>query len=291
MIPALRNCRTSPEPGWTMTATVSATSATSVSLWPDADGLDDDDVEGGRQRVRGRARGGRQPAQAPGGRRRADEHALVGRVEGDPRAVAQQRAARAPRRGVDREHRDAAPGGPPGAHELAQQRRLAGAGRAGDPDDVRARLAAQGGGGDLAQQRRHLLVGVAGLDEVEHRGRRRQVAVAQPHAELGARHADEAAAVALRHQGHDVAHDLRQVEVLGRVDRRDAGRAQRLDVGLGDDPADHDGRVDAAVAQRLHAPRGSSSRCEPERIDRPTTCTPSCSALAAICVGVRRMPS
>ena len=35
----------------------------------DADGLDDDDVEGGRQRVRGGARGGRQPAEAPGRRR------------------------------------------------------------------------------------------------------------------------------------------------------------------------------------------------------------------------------
>ena len=84
----------------------------------------------------------------------------VGGVEGDPRAVAQQRAARAPRRGVDGEHRDAAPAGPPRAHELAQQRRLARAGRPGDADDVGARLAAQGGGGDLAQQRGHLLVGV-----------------------------------------------------------------------------------------------------------------------------------
>ena len=100
---------------------------------------------------------------------------------------------------------------------------------------------------------RDLLVGVARLDEVEHRGRGGQVAVAQPRAELGgARHADDGGAVALRHQRHDVAHDLRQVEVLGRVDRRDAGRLQRLDVGLGDDPADDDRRVDAAVAQRLH---------------------------------------
>ena len=34
MIPALRNWSTSPEAGWTTTATVSATSATSVSDWP-----------------------------------------------------------------------------------------------------------------------------------------------------------------------------------------------------------------------------------------------------------------
>ena len=31
MIPAFRNCSTSPEPGWTITATVSAASAISVS--------------------------------------------------------------------------------------------------------------------------------------------------------------------------------------------------------------------------------------------------------------------
>ena len=123
----------------------------------DADGLDHDDVEGGGQRLRGRARGGREPAEAPGRGGRADEDAAVGRVEGDPRAVAEQRAARAPRRRVDGEHRDAAPAGPPRAHELAQQRRLARAGRPGDADDVRARLAAQRGGGDLAQQRGDLL--------------------------------------------------------------------------------------------------------------------------------------
>ncbi len=34
MIPALRNCSVSPEPGWTTTATVSQTSSTSVSDWP-----------------------------------------------------------------------------------------------------------------------------------------------------------------------------------------------------------------------------------------------------------------
>ena len=34
MIPALRNCSTSPEPGCTITTTESATSATSVSDWP-----------------------------------------------------------------------------------------------------------------------------------------------------------------------------------------------------------------------------------------------------------------
>src|SRR5712671_4596984 len=40
--------------------------------------------------------------------------------------------------------------------------------------------------------------------------------------------------------GHDVAHDLRQVEILGRVDARHARLDQRLGVGGRDDAADHD---------------------------------------------------
>ena len=36
---------------------------------------------------------------------------------------------------------------------------------------------------------------------------------------------------------------------------------------------------------------GISSRCDPDRIERPTTCTPSSNADLAICDGVRRIPS
>ena len=85
----------------------------------DADGLDDDDVERGGERLRGRARRGRQAAEPPAGGGRADEHAAVGGVELDPRAVAEQRAARALRRRVDGEHRDRAPVVAPRAHERA----------------------------------------------------------------------------------------------------------------------------------------------------------------------------
>ena len=63
-------------------------------------------------------------------------------------------------------------------------------------------------------------------------------------------------AVALGDERDDVAHDLREVEVLRRVDRGDAGGLQRRDVGLGDDPADDDRRVDAGVAQRARRCRG-----------------------------------
>ena len=35
---------------------------------------------------------------------------------------------------------------------------------------------------------------------------------------------------------------------------------------------------------------GTSSMCEPERIERPTQCTSSATAAATICAGVSRMP-
>ena len=156
MIPAFRNCSTSPEPGWTTTATVSATSATSVSRLADADGLDHDDVEGGGQRLRGRARGGREAAEALAGGGRADEDAAVGGVEGDPRAVAEQR--RRPSAASDGSTASTAtlrPSRPPGAHELATAastcRRPGGP---VTPTTCAGRLAAERGRGDLAQQRR-----------------------------------------------------------------------------------------------------------------------------------------
>src|SRR5437879_6665423 len=40
--------------------------------------------------------------------------------------------------------------------------------------------------------------------------------------------------------GHDVAHDLREVKILGRVDARYTGLDQRLGVGRRDDAAHHD---------------------------------------------------
>ena len=62
-------------------------------------------------------------------------------------------------------------------------------------------------------------------------------------AELAARltrHGLGGDAVALLDQLDDVAHDQREVEVLRRVDRGDAGVLQRLHVGERDDAADDD---------------------------------------------------
>ena len=239
MIPDFRNCSTSPQPGCTTTATVSATSATSVSAWPDADGLDHDDVERRGQRLRRGARGRRQAAEPLAGGRRADEHAAVARVEVDPRAVAEQRrrpsGARTGRRRARRRCGRAAPGARRSARE---QRRLARAGRAGDADDVPGRLAAERGGGDRAQQRGDLraVAGVAALDEVQHgRARPRRSPLAQARAErsrrprLSSAAGRGAAATPLRSATSATMSRMMRVmsKSFGRVDRGDAGVLQR----------------------------------------------------------------
>ena len=165
---------------------------------PDPDRLDDNDVERGRQRLRGRARRGREAAEALAGRHRADEHPAVGGIGLDPRPVAEQRATRAPGGRIDREHRDAAPTRPPVGDQRAEQRRLADPGWAGDAHDVTGRLAAQPRGRHLGQERGDLRPQRlrAVLHEVQDRRRGGQVAVAQPGAERGA--GGQAAAACVR---------------------------------------------------------------------------------------------
>ena len=152
----------------------------------DADGLDDHDVKGAGERGGGGAGGGRQAAEAVAGRGGADEDGVVGGVALDPRAVAEQRAARAPRAGVHGQHRHRPRACPPRGHQPRQQRRLADAGRPGDADDEPGRLAAQRGGGDRGQQRLGLLAGprAPALDQVQDRRGGGQGRRAQPGAEL-----------------------------------------------------------------------------------------------------------
>ena len=146
-----------------------------------ADGLDHDHVERGGERPGGGAgrRGEAAEPVARGGR--ADEHAAVGRIGLDPRAVAEQGAARAPGGGVDGQHRDRPVPRAPRRHQPREQRRLADAGRAGDADDVRGSLAAERRGRDGREQR----VGLrarrrrAVLDQVQDRGRDAKIALAQ----------------------------------------------------------------------------------------------------------------
>ena len=88
----------------------------------------------------------------------------------------------------------------------------------------------------------------------------------------------------------DVAHDAGDVEVLRRVHGRDAGLLSSATSCSGMIPPTTTGALTPASCS-ASITAGISSRCEPDRIDRPITCTPSCSAEAAIWAGVRRMPS
>ena len=110
----------------------------------DADRLDDDDVEGRRERLRGGARGGREAAEPLARRHRADEERR-GRP-GRRRSARGRRAARRP--SASRTGRRRAP---PTVRPRARQARasalssvdLPAPGRPGDADDVPGRLAAE----------------------------------------------------------------------------------------------------------------------------------------------------
>ena len=56
-------------------------------------------------------------------------------------------------------------------------------------------------------------------------------------------------------------------------------------------PPSTTGMSPAPAARIASSTAGTSSRCEPDRIDRPTTCTPSWAAEVAICDGDSRIPS
>ena len=119
-----------------------------------ADRLDHHDVERGREGVGGLARGDRQPAEPAARGGGADQDAVVARIVLDPGAVAEQGAAGALRGGVDGQDRDGPPALAPLRDERGQQRRLAGPGRPGHPDQVRRRLAAELGRRHLREERR-----------------------------------------------------------------------------------------------------------------------------------------
>ena len=88
----------------------------------------------------------------------------------------------------------------------------------------------------------------------------------------------------------DAAHDLGQPEVLGGVDRGHPGLHQLAAVGVRDDPADDHRHVGQPASRSPSITAGTSSMCEPERIERPTQCTSSATAADTIWSGVSRMP-
>ncbi len=143
MIPAFRNCRTSPEPGWTTTTTVSATSATSVSDCPTPTVSITTTSNAAASAPAAARVAGASPPSRFAGRGRADEHRAVGGIDLDPRPVSEQRPARASRGRIDGQHGDRAPARAPQGHEPREQRGLPHARRPGDADDVRRCLSAE----------------------------------------------------------------------------------------------------------------------------------------------------
>ena len=105
---------------------------------PDADGLEEDVVLAARvHEQRGLERRLAQPAERAAVGHRADEDAGVEEVLGQPDAVAEQRAVGERRGGIDREDADLPVLGAAGARQRRDQRRLAGAGRAGEAHEHR----------------------------------------------------------------------------------------------------------------------------------------------------------
>src|SRR5262245_15060383 len=103
----------------------------------DADRLDEDQVEEVAQQAGRGPRAATDPTQVALRRLRAEEDAPLADREADAHAIAEKRPARLEARRVDREDRDAHGGiGLDEMHRHAtDEGRLAGAGRAGEPDD------------------------------------------------------------------------------------------------------------------------------------------------------------
>ena len=100
-------CTESPQPGLTTTTTVSQVAATSISIWPDADRLDDHErPSGGIEQPDGFGHGRREPAQMAPGRHGADEDRIVQGVLLHAHPVTEDGAAGHGRGRVDRQHRN-----------------------------------------------------------------------------------------------------------------------------------------------------------------------------------------
>src|SRR6185437_3927231 len=261
----------------------------------------------------------REAAEALPGGRGADQDPFVGRVELDAGAVAEPRATGALGTGVHGEHRHRLLLLAPCVKQRREQRRLARAGRSRHADDVPLCLAAERGGGELGQQCFGLLaVGPGGaLEQVQRRRGRAQVAFAQALAQFGARvvFTRRGLVRAQRWRGRAIARcgcagahagvgtplrspTISTMSCTMRVMSKSFGvytaatpaRFSGITSCSGMIPPTTTGTLTPA-SRRASITAGISSRCEPERIDRPITCTPSCSAEAAIWAGVKRIPS
>ena len=169
-MPAFMYCRLSPEPGWMQSTTVSETRRDRGLRLADAHGLDDHLIvdRAHQDHRRGRQRG--QSAQAPAGRHRADEHALILGSELDAGAIAEQGAAAPARRRIDGDHADRAATPAIALDHARQEGRFADPRRARHADDMGPRA----GIGGIEQRERLRLAG--GRLEARQRDRHRALA-------------------------------------------------------------------------------------------------------------------
>ena len=236
MIPAFEELQRVAEPGWTTTATVSATSATSVSDCPTPTVSMTTTSKAAARAVTA--------ARVAEPDRRDASPAAVERMNTPRSAGSTSIRARSPRRappgapggGVDGQHGHGAALAAPRRHEPREQRGLADARRSRDTDHVGRCLAAQRGRGDACQQRRRSArargqcgsrPGTAPREPRSGRGRAGAARVWRPSSfEAVKRPSSGEDPVALGDQRDDVAHHLVQVPVLGGVDGGDARFAQ-----------------------------------------------------------------
>ena len=153
MIPAFRNCSTSPDAGWTTTATVSHTSSTSVSDWPTPTvSTTTRSNAGASASAASRVAAASPPSRPPAAVERISTPSSRGSCSMRARSPSSEPPERLRGR-VDGQDGDGLLALAPLRHEYRQQRGLARPGRAGYPHDVGCGLASERGGGDLAQQR------------------------------------------------------------------------------------------------------------------------------------------
>jgi hypothetical protein len=165
---------------------------------PDAHGLDEHDLVSRRvEHVDGVGRRARQAAQGAAGRHGPDEDAGVRVDLGHADPVAEDRPARERRGRVDRDDADRAALLPERLRDPLDQGRLAGAGRAGDPDDP----GAAGGRKETPQELRHA-VGSA-LDLRDRAADRARPACQDLLGEVRARRGAGAAHRAAPRRGHE----------------------------------------------------------------------------------------
>ena len=139
MMPALSACTSSPVPGTSTTIEMSAVRTMSTSSWPHADRLDDDDVLArGVEDERDVARGAREAAEVAARRHAADEDALVAVMRAHAHAVAENGAAGKRTGGIDGDDADRLAAAAQLRRQPIDERALAGAGRSGDADEIRA---------------------------------------------------------------------------------------------------------------------------------------------------------